>query len=84
MEGGIDYRTALFEPETIARLSRCFGALIEGVAASPDMALVELAATLDEFVERDRRAREPASDAGKAPLFARARPILVQSRTDGT
>ncbi|UWU92925.1 non-ribosomal peptide synthetase/type I polyketide synthase [Bradyrhizobium sp. CB1015] len=48
MEGGIDYRTTLFEASTINRLRRCLVALIETVAASPNIPISKLARTLEE------------------------------------
>jgi amino acid adenylation domain-containing protein len=42
IEGGIEYSTALFRPETIARFAGHFQALLEGIVASPDLTLSRL------------------------------------------
>jgi len=42
LAGHFKYNTALFDPETIARISRHFTRLLEGIAANPDQRLSDL------------------------------------------
>ena len=49
-EAGFTYRTDLFDPQTIMRMGRHFCALLEEIAAHPDMAVFDLS-----FVAKDER-----------------------------
>ena len=83
VEGGIDYRTALFEPASIAVLRRCFAALVETVGAAPGIALSELARTLDETWDHARRPAKSNHDTKTAWDFTKARRVTIRNEADG-
>jgi non-ribosomal peptide synthetase component F len=84
IEGGIDYRTALFDPPTIARLSRCFIALIEQIAGTPNITLTELTRALNALEERNRGLAGPEPSARAAWPSVKAGRVLIRSQIDGS
>ena len=47
LNGILVYNTALFHPESMARLSRCFEQLLKSICAAPDQPIAELSAVTD-------------------------------------
>jgi non-ribosomal peptide synthetase component F len=82
LEGGIDYRTSLFDPATVERLCDCLLALLEAVAAEPEVTLSALAGVLDA-AWRPLRPPPPAATATTpGGRLRRAQPVIARSPTD--
>ena len=81
LEGMIEYSTDLFEADTIRRLCRHFGALLEGIASDPDQPI----SRLPMLAEADRRQlmvefnRTEASYPRDVPLAQ-----LIEAQVDRT
>ncbi|NJN95981.1 MAG: non-ribosomal peptide synthetase, partial [Anaerolineales bacterium] len=83
LSGNFEYKTDLFEPETIRHLSDQFAALLPKIVAQPDARLTELVETLRQGDRQFQRGKE--ADFKQLSLLklkqAKRKPIQILSKT---
>ncbi len=82
MQGVLIYNTDLFEPETIARMSRHFQTLLEGIVANPQQSLSDLPMLADD--ERQTLLREWNATEIAYPLKGRGIHELFEAQVQRT
>jgi amino acid adenylation domain-containing protein len=73
LEGAFEYKTALFQPATIARMARLFQAILPRIVEQPEIRLSELRQMLATIEQQQRAEQEQATEQASLRLLRSVR-----------
>ena len=79
LKGAFEYRTDLFEPETIARMTQYFETLLHHIVAEPDVGLETLVERINDMDQQQQITRQKADkDSARQKLMSSRRKSITE------